>query len=389
MKIMRKQVVGRDEKIMPRSALALNSPFGRYKAENEQAVRTADVKVDPVLQQLATAWEVCRKKFAHTSNIHSDNEANYRYALAHLQDKSFSASEVERFSIALASLLHEFACYSKAGIFLSALINGGKDKDYVIHTAHMEMHIYHLCYENTKNVTVIGSIGDDCCEGMKSGLMTVKGNAGRDLGMSMQGGEIHVDGNVGDSCGIWLKGGRITINLDAAKNIGYHMTGGEIRVTGNAGDKCGEYLKGGEICVDGSAGDGCGDHMTAGKIRVKGSAGSRLGHSMAGGELRVSGDTGKECAAHMSNGEILVEGNAGAECGCAMEGGKILVKGDADKQLGCYMKGGTITVGGNAGAEIGYWLNGGEINIDGDIGSISSNIIHGKIYHKGKRIGDK
>ena len=69
------------------------------------------------------------------------------------------------------------------------------------------------------------------------------------------------------------------------------------------------------------------------------------------------------------------------------KGGVLIIEDDISKP-GCTMKGGRLVCHGDAIGLVGENMNGGEVHIDGDIGPIG-NIIHGKIYHKGKLIVDK
>jgi formylmethanofuran dehydrogenase subunit C len=92
---------------------------------------------------------------------------------------------------------------------------------------------------------------------------------------------------------------------------------------------------------------------------------------------------------HRNTKNIIVNGNACNSVGYGMRGGSIIVKGDAGSLIGSRMEDGTIAVNGNAGVFIGARMSGGEIHIEGGHGSIADNIIHGKIFHKGKLIVDK
>ncbi|NYZ74442.1 hypothetical protein H0O00_04835 [Candidatus Micrarchaeota archaeon] len=105
--------------------------------------------------------------------------------------------------------------------------------------------------------------------------------------------------------------------------------------------------------------------------------------------IAVKGDIGRWAGNTMDGGALIVEGDAGSFVGQMMKGGTITVGGDVGSQLGNGMHGGSITVRGNSGELVGFLMRGGEIHIEGDYVSIADNIIHGKIFHKGKLIVDK
>src|SRR5262245_24797325 len=75
--------------------------------------------------------------------------------------------------------------------------------------------------------------------GMKSGRITLRGNAGMHLGSEMAGGEIHVHGGAGDWVGAEMRGGRIRIHGNAG-----HLVGAAYR-----GSRAG--MRGGVILVEG------------------------------------------------------------------------------------------------------------------------------------------
>jgi len=184
------------------STAAVGSKFDRYKPEEEKEVRKLDIKEDEVLKQLKAVW----KKFeAPVTTLDQDHEN----AVKQLRGVCYSAKDVENFSIALAEFQDERYFSYKAGVFLSALINNGKDSDYVIHTQHLK-EVSELGYKNTKKIVVNGHV---CGPGpfMEGGTIIVNGNAGPDVGAFMRGGTIIVNGNAGDKVGDGMLGGEIHI----------------------------------------------------------------------------------------------------------------------------------------------------------------------------------
>jgi hypothetical protein len=255
-------------------ALAMANRFGRYKPEEEKAVRKVEVVEDETLKQLKAAWKAFYyQHIAHTGIILNsrDDEACYGYprALEIVKRLDYSVSDIENFSIALAEFQGEEYFGRKAGTFLSALMNHCNDKEFVIHTAHLANEIDSLGYKNTKNITV-------------------KGNAGLGVGHHMLGGSITVEGNVDDNAGDSIGDGHITIK-------------------GSAGSSVGNSMSGGSILVEGDVGANCGNRMADGTITVNGDAGRSIGEDMEGGEIRIGGDI-EGISKLMRHGKIFQKG---------------------------------------------------------------------------------
>jgi hypothetical protein len=208
-------------------ALAMANRFGRYKPEEEKAVRKAEVVEDETLKQMKKAWK--KFKFDHTTVYQM-----YAAALRAIKPLRCSAADVAKFSIALSEFQWDkiestfgYGFDMKAGVFLSALINKGADSDYVIHTSHFAGKIWLLGSFNTKNIIVDGDVGACCGELMGRGSITVKGDAGDWCGVQMKGGSIMVKGSVGDKCGQEMKGGKIVVEGEIA-GIGEDIVHGRI-----------------------------------------------------------------------------------------------------------------------------------------------------------------
>lgn len=256
-------------------ALAMANKFGRYNPETEKTVRdAAEVAQNPVI-------EAMKKAFWSVGIGYNRREApNYKDILETVKKLEYTAKDVEFFSIALVELEKEYrsrklpasewnAFELKTGLFLSALINNGKERGYTVHVPqHITLEC--LCYRNSKEVTVNGQGGHAC-------------------GGEMTGGSITVNGDAGHACGKSLRGGTITVNGDAAVGCGEYLKGGAIIVHGSVGRWCGERMRDGSITVDGDCGIGLGMQMDGGTIIVKGDAEEACGRQMKGGEIRVEG----------------------------------------------------------------------------------------------------
>jgi len=126
---------------------------------------------------------------------------------------------------------------------------------------------------------------------MRSGNITVEGNAGAFAACSMRGGLLAINGNVGDFLGAGFEGSR------------KGMLGGTIIVKGDAGDRVGDQMRRGLILIEGNVGDYCASRMIAGTIGVLGTAGDYLGFGMRRGSLLLTQQprltaTMQDCGTH-------------------------------------------------------------------------------------------
>jgi formylmethanofuran dehydrogenase subunit C len=334
------------------TSLAASKRFGKYKKEKKKVERKADVKDTKVNAILAVWTSLLNKPLFPEEDMPMDGWGPVKQEFDRvmepeilvLKDMNYSPADVEKVSIAIASLQEENDDVDKRGLFLSALVNFGKDEEYKLFTKNLEPLLL-LGFLNNKRIIVDGFGG---CE----------------LGVEMIGGEIVLFGDADYGAGNDMKGGKIIIKGNhPEENLGSGMTGGEILVECNVGDKAGHFLNGG-------------------KLHILGNVGNFLGF--------------------MNDGEIIVEGNAGNFVGSddfenrrekpvtyrGMKGGSILIKGNAGNGVGRGMAEGEIIVEGNVGKKTGLNMGGGVIHVDGNIGSIGK-VIHGQIYHKGKLIVDR
>jgi hypothetical protein len=223
-------------------ALAIGGKFSRYRQESEKTSKKADVKEDQVIEQLKAAWKRYRHVRTNTRpamsyrplynfpNILMNTDDNYRNALRTLEGIAYSASDVERFAIAIAEFQDEKEFHLKAGIFLSALINSCEDEDFTIQTAHLSNPPKFLGMKNKKNITVEGSVGD-LLGYQNRGTITVEGDAGVQTGREMEDGRIIIKGNVGCATGFMMVGGLLRIHGDCDDILS--IKGGEIHLFGD------------------------------------------------------------------------------------------------------------------------------------------------------------
>lgn len=238
-----------------------NNPFARYKPEKVEEVRKSIVQESETLQQFRVLW-------AKIQNMSKPNKG-YRDIVDGVKQLDYSASDVENFSLILSEFQNEKQFSVRAGVMLSALINSGKDDNYVVHTRHLDTQIDYLGYENTKNIIVDGDAGGLLGHAMKRGRIIVKGSVGVGLGDEMHDGEIIVEKDAGYAAGSFMKGGKIRIEENADDNLGQMMSDGLIIVRGNAGRTVGSGMKGGTILMQGHY-EGLSDNIRNGRVYHKG-----------------------------------------------------------------------------------------------------------------------
>jgi hypothetical protein len=266
----------------PKPALSIGSRFSKFDDEEEIAVAPSVVEERTSIKELRKAWATCG-----VGEVHDSLYGDYERLKEKVMDIQYSSEDVELFSLIIADFQEEKIFSRKAGIFLSALVNAGKDDNYTIRTNHLEKSIENLGYRNTKN-------------------LVVKGFGGGTIGSEMEGGSITVHGNVADWAGIRMKGGSIIVNGDAGAFVGSWMKNGTIMIKGNAGGVCSSNMKGGSVTVEGNAGHMAGEDMCAGTLIIKGDAGERLAENMKGGEIFVGGSI--ESLGKIKGGKVYKNG---------------------------------------------------------------------------------
>ncbi|HWE38206.1 MAG TPA: formylmethanofuran dehydrogenase subunit C [Isosphaeraceae bacterium] len=150
----------------------------------------------------------------------------------------------------------------------------------------------HLVFEgDLRHVHRIGA-------GLRTGTITVRGDAGARVGAGMEGGTIVVSGDIGDWAGAGMKEGLLRIQGSTGDHLGASepgevlgMRGGAILVAGSIGHGAGLAMRRGLIAVAGAAGDDLGRAMVAGSIFAFGPVGDRSGAGMKRGTLALLGPT--------------------------------------------------------------------------------------------------
>ena len=142
-----------------------------------------------------------------------------------------------------------------------------------------------------KSTSKIDHIGSS----LKTGKITVNGDAGAFLAFNMSNGNIIVNGNVADFAASGMAGGLLEINGNAGDYLGAAivgerkgMKGGIVIVKGNAGERTGDQIRRGIILIEGNVGSYCASRMLAGTIGVLGNVGEYVGYGMRRGTLLLS-----------------------------------------------------------------------------------------------------
>ena len=133
---------------------------------------------------------------------------------------------------------------------------------------------------------------DSIAKDLDGGQITVKGNVGAYLAQEMKSGIVEINGDAGIFAACEMKEGLLTINGNVDDFLGgalignkQGMKGGIVLVKGNAGERVGDHMRRGMILIEGDTGDYCGSRMTAGTIAVMGETGNFLGYAMRRGTL--------------------------------------------------------------------------------------------------------
>jgi formylmethanofuran dehydrogenase subunit C len=166
-------------------------------------------------------------------------------------------------------------------------------------------------------------------------LFKVKENKTEDVTIAINGDVSRVR-----RIGVYMKTGEITIQGNAGMHLGEEMRGGKIILRGNAGSWLGSMMKDGLIEVHGNAGDyvgapyrGCSEGMRGGKITVYGNVGNEAGAYMRNGMIKIYGRVGQFVGLRMHDGTIYVQKDSEARAGACMANGKIIVEGFLESVL--------------------------------------------------------
>jgi len=125
------------------------------------------------------------------------------------------------------------------------------------------------------------------------------------------------------------------------------LKSGEVTIQGDAGDYLGVLNDGAIIKVTENAGKYMADNMTSGVVTIDGSADYGAGQYCYGGSIIIYGDAGDFTATMNKGATILVTGNVGDEVGTYMLNGDLIILGNAGENFSNYLIRGNVYIGGN------------------------------------------
>lgn len=166
--------------------------FSAYKDLEIHETRDFKTTQKPTIQKFLELWSSKEIAFEPGADL-DDHKKYYARLLELFKALHYSAKEVEEFSILIKAYEMEEEFSYKASYFLNALIQAGRDNEYVIHTGHLDYLLDDFLEENRKKVTVEGSLGG-CIAGLNEGEIIVNGNV-KSL-LSGSGGKITINGNL-------------------------------------------------------------------------------------------------------------------------------------------------------------------------------------------------
>lgn len=218
--------------------LSARKKFGKYKDEEQKAVRKADVGETTTLAKLVAAWATFEPTF--------DGDGGQEELEERIKDIRASAEDVKEFCKYLEGALdaEEDGRMEKAGVFLSAVINTGCDSHYELDLWKIGC-LKWLCSNNTKNVDIGGHVANSFAVTMDAGRVELFGNA-VDVG-PISGGTLVIHGTCESVEHYEISDGEIILWGNAGM-IGDEMTGGKIVAKGKV--KYIGYMEGGEIHLD-------------------------------------------------------------------------------------------------------------------------------------------
>jgi formylmethanofuran dehydrogenase subunit C len=177
---------------------------------------------DETLKDLIDAWMLFR-----FDNF--DIERSYDEALGMATAFKYSGRDLLRFSKAIECFQNDHMFSRKAGIFLSALVNGGENMFHTFDFTGLSKKVSMLGYKNDGIIRAFGDLGSHTGREMQNnGLVIVEGSAGYGTGAWKQGGSIIITGDSGDFLGLGMDGGYIDVFGKSGNHIGQSMKSGEI-----------------------------------------------------------------------------------------------------------------------------------------------------------------
>ncbi len=220
------------------------SPFSKLGPANESEVRVAKTESNITLSKAIELWCEIKIRGKHHTN-------NYRRIAKIVDGFKCDQKQLDLIIITLTQFQNEPDFSLKAGLFISALINEGKGREYSINVTAYDKPLDCLAYRNKKKVVIEGNVGDRLAWGILRGKVTLNGSCREGVAQMARGGRVFVNGNADDVAGIEMNGGFLAIRGNAGDRLGEFNKGGRTRVLGNCGAKVGDNMERGVISVSG------------------------------------------------------------------------------------------------------------------------------------------
>jgi formylmethanofuran dehydrogenase subunit C len=133
---------------------------------------------------------------------------------------------------------------------------------------------------------------DNIGEALAAGSIEIEGRVGKAPGRNMSAGRLTITGDAGPFAGSGMSGGHLVIGGNAGDLLAapfpgemQGLRGGLIVVRGRAGERAGDRMRRGIIAIEKGAGDYAGSRMIAGTLIVLGATGRLPGYLMRRGSL--------------------------------------------------------------------------------------------------------
>ncbi len=151
---------------------------------------------------------------------------------------SYTSADITEFCMYLPTY-ESHPKFIDSGIFLSSLIylhyeRTKQKEEYLLPINSFTKKLEKICLSNDgAHVRIIGSVGNNFGEYMKSGTLILEGDADNCVGYQMYGGNISIKGNVLDRLCYHMMGGTVTIHGNIKGDMGHFIQRGKIIVYGD------------------------------------------------------------------------------------------------------------------------------------------------------------
>lgn len=190
--------------------------FNGFKPETHVPIRKEKIAKNKTYQALLEMWNTLEiQEDSYDGNFSEIEE--YFLGLKRIlsnEPMDVHSQDIQAFCLVLPGLMKFSVSVwytTKAGVFLSALIDACPENKITLTLPESEKPLDMLGYRNRKNLTINGTAGKMLGHEMICGSITVNGDSGIMAGSLMQNGTIRINGDAGDELGICMEGGEIHV----------------------------------------------------------------------------------------------------------------------------------------------------------------------------------